>query len=78
MGTRHGFRNDSRRKSDVLSCRIRGEERVKWVTNYCRTKGIGFSDLIDDLVDTFFAGEEFRLLSLSKEELVRMVMEGKK
>lgn len=72
-----GYREDSRR-TDNVSPVVKGEERVKMIETYCRQKRISISDFFTELVDTFFAGEEFRLMSLSKEELVRMVMEGGK
>jgi hypothetical protein len=72
-----GFREDKRRGEEI-SVHIKGAERVRQMETYCRQKGINFGTFVEELVDTFFAGEEFRLMSLSKEELVRMVLEGGK
>ena len=74
------FREDKRRTEGAaeISVHIKGVERVREVETYCRQKRISFSTFVEELVDTFFAGEEFRLMSLSKEELVRMVLEGGK
>lgn len=72
-----GYRRDSRR-IDNVSGTIKGVERVQMIERYCQTKNICVGDFLTELVDTFFAGEEFRLMSLSKEELVRMVLEGGK
>lgn len=76
MTRTRGYRRDSRRSEEV-SATVKGTDRVRKIEAYCETKDICIGDFMTELVDTFFAGEEFRLMSLSKEELVKMVLEGK-
>lgn len=79
MEKQRGYRNDARRAaSGTISCTICDADLVRKIDTYCRDKNILITTFVTELARNFFAGEEFRLMSLSKEELVRMVLEGGK
>lgn len=79
MGKQRGYRNDTRRAaSGTISCTICDAELARKIDTYCRDKNILITAFVTELAENFFAGEEFRLMALPKEDLVKMILEGGK
>ena len=68
-----GFVN-RKRDSEYISAKIFGNERIKRVRNYCKEKNINLRSFLEELIDNFFLNKKNELMTLSKEELVEMIM----
>lgn len=66
---------DRDRKTEYLSAKIFGDDRIRKVKSYCRLNNINIKFFLEELIDAFFKNKENELMSLSKEELVKMILE---
>ena len=65
---------DRSRETEYLSAKIFGEDRIKKVKTYCKTKNINTRAFFEELIDNFFKSEKAKLLLLSKEDLIEMIL----
>lgn len=60
--------------SDEKTIHIHGKDRIEKILGFCRESGMNIREFTEVAIDAFFANEKNRLMAMTKEQLIAMIL----